>query len=299
VTVSPQRILRRLSAAPTLAVAMTTAPLAAAPAVSPAAAERRAPDRPLRVATFNIHHGTGIDGLLDLERTARVIAQTGADVVGLQEVDRHFHARSDFVDQATWLARRLRMNAAFGANVDVDPLTPGGHRRQFGTAILSRHHILSSTNTLLPRPEGGEQRGLLEVLLTVRGVPVRGYSTHLQHHSQVERLAQVEAIRAHLAGARESVVILGDLNARPEDPEIASLTENLVDAWVEAGAGPGYTYHASALYTRIDYVLSSDDVVTHTAAVVTTDASDHLPVVADLALPGAKVGTGQAVRTTR
>lgn len=290
------RVLRRLSAGLALAVTMVAAPVALAPAASaaavPAAAESRAPDRPLRVATFNIHHGAGLDGLVDLERVARVVEQTGAEVVGLQEVDRHFHARSDFVDQARWLAGRLRMDVAFGANLDEDPLAPGAPRRQYGTAVLSAHHIFSSTNTLLPRPEGGEQRGLLEARLAVRGVPVRVFSTHLQHDSQVERLAQVDAIRAHLAGVGDSVVILGDLNARPEEPEVVALTDDLVDAWAVAGAGAGYTFDASTPHARIDYVLSSDDVVTRTAAVVTTDASDHLPVVADLALPGAKVGVG-------
>ena len=78
--------------------------------------------------------------------------------MGLQEVDRHVHVRSNVVDQASWLARRLRMDVAFGANPDEDPLTPGAPRRQYGTAVLSRPHIPTSTNTLLPPPEGGEQR---------------------------------------------------------------------------------------------------------------------------------------------
>jgi hypothetical protein len=35
--------------------------------------------------------------------------------------------------------------------------------------------------------------------------------------------------------------------------------------------------------------MSSGDVVARTAAVLTTDAADHLPVVADLVLPGQKL----------
>ncbi len=74
----------------------------------------------------------------------------------------------------------------------------------------------------------------------------------------------------------------------------AAITESLLDAWVEAwveaGVGAGHTYPAQGPYSRIDDVLTSDDVVTRTAAVITTNASDHLPVVADVALPGSKVG---------
>jgi endonuclease/exonuclease/phosphatase family metal-dependent hydrolase len=244
------------------------------------------PERLLRVATFNIHHGAGLDGVLDLERIARVVEDGDAQVVGLQEVDRHFGARSDFVDQATWLAERLGMHVVFGANLDLDPLTPEAPRRQYGTAILSRYRIREWRNTLLPRPEGGEQRGLLEALVKVRGVRVRVFNTHLQHNSQVERLAQIARIREVLGQTQESLVLLGDLNAIPASPEIAAITDDLADAWAQAGVGDGFTYDAASPHARIDYVLSSPDVVARTATVVATDASDHLPVVVDLALPG-------------
>jgi endonuclease/exonuclease/phosphatase family metal-dependent hydrolase len=252
-------------------------------------AEAGGAGRPLRAASFNIHHGVGVDGLLNLERIATVIQDTHPDVIGLQEVDRHFGERSDFVDQALWLADRLDLHVVFGANLDLDPLTPGAPRRQYGTAILSRYRIREWRNTLLPRPEGGEQRGLLEAVIRVRGVPVRAFNTHLQHNSQSERLAQVAAIRSIVAEARESVVLVGDLNATPDSPEIGAITEDLADSWAEAGEGDGFTYDAETPHARIDYVLTSSDVVARTAAVVTSDASDHLPVVADLILPGGRV----------
>jgi endonuclease/exonuclease/phosphatase family metal-dependent hydrolase len=272
----------------TLVASTLGATTVAAPA-TPASARAQADERELRVATFNIHHGVGLDGALDLARIAAVVERTGAEVVGLQEVDRHWSERSNFVDQATWLAEWLDMDVAFGANLDLDPPLPGAPRRQYGTAILSSYKIRETTNTLLPRPLGGEQRGLLEALIKVRGIPVRVFNTHLQHDSQVERLAQVDRIRQVLATAQESVVLLGDLNATPDTPEIAGLTDLLVDAWVTAGVGDGFTFDAATPHARIDYVMSSGDVVARTAAVVATDAADHLPVVVDLALPGKKL----------
>jgi endonuclease/exonuclease/phosphatase family metal-dependent hydrolase len=266
-------------------VAATTVAVPAPPAV----ARTVAAERQLRVATFNIHHGVGLDGLLDLARIAATVERTGAEVVGLQEVDRHWSERSDFVDQATLLAELLDMHLAFGANLDLDPPAPGAPRRQFGTAILSAYKIRATTNTLLPRPLGGEQRGLLEGQIKVRGIPVRVFNTHLQHDSQAERLAQVARIRQVLATANESVVLLGDLNATPDTPEIGGLTDLLVDAWVTAGVGDGFTFDAATPHARIDYVMSSGNVVARTAAVLTTDAADHLPVVVDLALPGKRL----------
>jgi endonuclease/exonuclease/phosphatase family metal-dependent hydrolase len=272
----------------TLVASTLGAATVAAPATL-ASTRAQADERELRVATFNIRHGVGLDGALDLARIAAVVERTGAEVVGLQEVDRHWSERSNFVDQATWLAQWLDMDVAFGANLDLDPRVPGAPRRQYGTAILSTYKIRETTNTLLPRPLGGEQRGLLEALIKVRGIPVRVFNTHLQHDSQVERLAQVDRIRQVLATAQESVVLLGDLNATPDTPEIAGLTDLLVDAWVTAGVGDGFTFDAATPHARIDYVMSSGDVVARTAAVVATDAADHLPVVVDLALPGKKL----------
>jgi endonuclease/exonuclease/phosphatase family metal-dependent hydrolase len=93
------------------------------------------------------------------------------------------------------------------------------------------------------------------------------------------------------------VILLGDLNATPQAPEIRTLVENLVDVWKAVGVGAGYTYTSENPTRRIDYVMQSADVVARTIAVLTSpstaEASDHLPVVADVALPGDKVGIGR------
>lgn len=277
-----------------LAAAVLAAPVAAA---SPAGASApQAPARPLAVMTFNIHHGAGADGLVDLSHIAGVIRDHDVDVVGLQEVDRHFGARSDFADQATWLARELRMHVVFGANLDLDPLEAGQPRRQFGTAILTSAPVLDWDNTLLPRFGDHEQRGLLRARLNVRGVPVQVYNTHLEHTNQRERLAQVETITGLIGAQDDSVVLFGDLNADPWTPEIQALTDRLVDAWEAAGIGEGHTYPTYDPHKRIDYVMQSDDVVVRSVAVLTdpesVSASDHLPVLAQVALPGGKVGLG-------
>lgn len=215
-----------------------------------------------------------------------MIAGTGAEVVGLQEVDRHFHERSGFVDQAAWLAERLGAAVAFAAAVDADPPSPGEPRRQYGNAVVSVHPIRSSVTVTLPGSRRRERRVLLDALVTVRGVAVHVVATHLQNRAPDERWAQARAVRDYVAGAAGPVVVLADLNARPHSAEVATLTDHLVDAWVVAGAGPGHTFDAGTPHARIDYVLVSPGVAVRSAATVPTDASDHLPVVADLALPG-------------
>ena len=132
----------------------------------------------------------------------------------------------------------------------------------------------------------------------MRKVPVRVFTTHLQYNSQQERIAQIATVREVIGSAQEPVVLVGDLNARPDTPEIDAITEDLVDAWAEAGVGHGYTYSTESPHARLDYVLHSNDVTPRTAAVLSTDGSDHLPVIADLALLGDRVGAGTPVRST-
>lgn len=244
------------------------------------------PAVPLRVLSYNIHTGIGVDGALDLTRTAAAIRDTGADVVGLQEVDVHWAARSEFRDQARELADALGMRVFFAPIYDLDPLTPGAPRRQYGVAILSRYPVLDTENheitrlsTQDPQPTPRPMPGFAEAVVLVRGIPVHVYSTHLDYRADPSvRAMQVADTRRIMARDRGPQVLLGDFNAEPDAPELAPL-------WTELTAAPaGATYPAQAPEKRIDYVTVSDDVTVRTASVPDTQASDHRPVAADLLL---------------
>lgn len=242
------------------------------------------PARPVSVLTYNIHHGVGVDGVLDLERIAQVIEDSSADVIGLQEVDNHWSSRSDKVDQAAWLAQRLHLHYAFAANLDLDPANPGEPRRQYGTAILSKYKLSDVRNTLLPLYPGQEQRGLLEATIKARGARLTIADTHLTSSNDAERQEQADRVVELLGHRHNPVTLVGDLNAEPADPEIVTLTDVFGDSWVEAGSGPGYTYEAALPTKRIDFVLHSRGVHARHIEVLSTLASDHLPVLADLAV---------------
>jgi endonuclease/exonuclease/phosphatase family metal-dependent hydrolase len=234
--------------------------------------------------TYNIHHGAGTDGVLDLERIAVLIEQSGADVIGLQEVDRHWDARSDWVDQAAWFGQRLKMHFAYAANLDLPPVNPGEPRRQYGTAILSKYPIQHFENTPLPLYPGGEQRGLSVADITVRGAKLRFANTHLTHNNDAERLEQAQQVVELLSGSTTPTMIVGDLNATADKPEIKTLTAVYADTWAEVGEGPGYTIEADNPTKRIDFQLHSAGLRPTGAAVPVTPASDHLPVVASFVL---------------
>ncbi|MGC9441706.1 endonuclease/exonuclease/phosphatase family protein [Streptomyces sp. WG5] len=247
---------------------------------------------PLRVATYNIHAGTGSDGVFDLDRQAAVLRALDADVIGLQEVDVHWGARSQGLDTAEELGRRLGMRVSFAPIYSLDPVEAGGPRREYGVAVLSRFPVRSATNHEITRlstqdrnPAPAPAPGFGEVTLKVRGVPVQVFVTHLDYRSDpAVRVAQVADTRrimarerAELPGARQ--VLLGDFNAEPSAPELRPLWAEVRDA----GTGTGGTYPAAAPVKRIDYVAVGKGVRVRGASVPEEAvASDHRPVVADV-----------------
>ncbi|TXR96340.1 metal-dependent hydrolase [Streptomyces sp. col6] len=259
-----------------------------------AADHGRGPSVPLRVATYNIHAGAGMDNVFDLDRQVAALRSLDADVIGLQEVDVHWGDRSQWRDLAGELGRRLRMHVSFAPIYSLDPVEEGGPRREFGVAVLSRYKILSAENhdltrlsTQDPNPVPAPAPGFGEVVLKVRGLPVHVYATHLDYRGDPSvRTVQVADTRRIMAEDREQErrpvrqILLGDFNAAPTAPELAPLWQELTD--IEPG---GPTYPAQDPVQRIDYVaVSKDTVRVRDAAVAETLASDHRPVVADLLL---------------
>ncbi|MGC5345089.1 endonuclease/exonuclease/phosphatase family protein [Streptomyces sp. DT171] len=242
----------------------------------------------LRVATYNIHAGAGMDDVFDLDRQADQLRSLKADVIGLQEVDVHWSARSEWRDVARELGERLRMRVSFAPIYSLDPATPGAPRREFGVAVLSRYRIESAENheitrlsTQAPDPLPAPAPGFGEVTVRVRGLPVHVYVTHLDYRADPSvRTAQIADTRRIMAEDRGRKVLLGDFNASPTAAELAPLWRELTD--VEPGSP---TYPARDPVRRIDYVaVSKDGVRVRGAAVPETLASDHRPVVADLLL---------------
>ena len=206
--------------------------------------------------------------------------------MALQEVGRHWSADSDFRDQAAELERRLGMASVYGANLDRDPPQPGARRRQYGTAILSAWPVLESVNIPLPRATAAnEQRGLLVLDVDVDGEAMRLFNAHLGVSAEERRL-QVQAILEESDRTSVAHALLGDLNARPDAPELAPLFERFADAWAAAGAGEGFTFPASAATARIDYVLVSPGLHIRSVRVPQLPGSDHLALVAELTLAG-------------
>ena len=243
-------------------------------------------DTVIRVLVYNIHAGRDASGEENLERVATLIAETGADLALLQEVDRGTR-RSGGVDQLAELERRTGFHGAFGRTLDYQ----GG---EYGIAVLSRWPIRSDTLLALPvepaqERAGGsyEPRGALRVIVDAPGPDVGVVNTHLDASGDDHyRRQEVEAVRRIAADLRASLdwtVVGGDFNAEPGTPTIRTMVDDgWRDAWAECGAGDGRTFPAHAPVKRIDYLFVSVGPGCADARVAETTTSDHRPLLVTL-----------------
>lgn len=251
------------------------------------------PPIPVRLVTFNTRHGVGTDDRHDLPRLARVLEAAEADLICLQEVDRHWGPRSEEVDQALLLSRALDMQLAWGPAIEKP--NPGGEPRQYGNALLSRLPILISDVHLLPGT--GEPRSALRTMVELDGAALWVTTTHLSTRPAEERRAQAAALAALHSDSMETGVVVGDFNTEPDAADLAPLRARFREAWDlapdrgdQAGwrfwqADQGDTFPSENPSKRIDHVWVSDGVEVTAARVLDGDgASDHLPFVVDLAV---------------
>lgn len=244
---------------------LTLLPAARASAEGPAPA-------PIRILTYNIHHGEGVDGKLDLQRIARVIDESEADLVALQEVDVKTR-RSGGVDQAAELARLTKMHAHFARAMDFG----GG---QYGVAVLSKHEIVKTRSHALPNDAGAEPRAAAEITVKIGGAMLTLVSTHLDHRSDALRMRQWETLAKALSEVRGPAVLAGDLNDTPESKLIAAIKKE----WTDATAKPGEpTIPAEKPRQKIDFVFISPAAkfkIIESKVIEEKVASDHRPVLA-------------------
>jgi endonuclease/exonuclease/phosphatase family metal-dependent hydrolase len=241
---------------------------------------RPAPDRAFRVMTYNIHHGEGLDGKVDLERIVNLIKREGADIVALQEVDQGTErtGRRDFPAE---LARLSGMSCVFSNNYDFQ----GG---RYGNAVLTRFPVKQTLNTHFNMLRPGEQRGILQLVLDVHGRELVFMATHIDFRSDdSERLANAAEVGELLKNyAGKPVILCGDFNDVPGSRTHQKFAELFVDSWTVAGSGDGFTIPAEKPAKRIDYIwLSRDGSIEPLRLwVPTSEASDHLPVVGEFRL---------------
>lgn len=227
----------------------------------------------MRVCTWNVQHGLPPDGgAPDLARGLPALAALGADVVALQELDRHLE-RSARVDQPALAA------AALGGELVRGPALRRG-RGDYGVALVVRGAVLGHDLVALDGP--GEPRALLQAEVVLAGRRWTVATVHLATRPAVAR-AQLAQALAHLAGAADPAVLLGDANLGGR--AVAEVVGG--QGWSVLPGPP--THPARSPRRRIDHVVLRGVTAARTE-VVHLPVGDHRAVVADL-VPATTAGS--------
>ena len=221
---------------------------------------------PVRVMTYNIHGGYGLNGRQDVEAIARVIESAQTDVVVLQEIERGWLLEGS-TDLLALLSQRLNMPYTV-MGTPTDPIS--------GNAILSRYSIVATGQGDLPRVDTLVGRGYLWAQIDLgAGEMLRVVTTHLHHEPERSevRTAQVDTLLGAL-GTQPQTVLAGDMNAVTGSPEIQLiLGTDFVDSWAEAGSGAR---------PPIDWIFHTPDLIAYDVVKIESPASDHPAVVATI-----------------
>lgn len=235
--------------------------------------------RTVKLLCYNIHHAAPPtkSNVIDLAAIAKVINESGADLVALQEVDAYTR-RSGPYNQAQELGKLTGMSPYFFKAIEYD----GG---EYGIAILSRLPVLETNRYPLPRMEGngGEPRVLATAMIQLRSKEkVLLACTHLDsRRDSINRLLQVKAITALLKDSDVPILIAGDFNAAPGTEVI-----NILDQHFTRTCDPcDSTVPVDNPQRAIDFIAVSPPAIFKVKkhfVIPEQYASDHLPVFAEL-----------------
>ncbi|KPP90128.1 MAG: endonuclease/exonuclease/phosphatase family protein [Roseicyclus sp.] len=229
----------------------------------------------VKVASYNIRKGIGLDRRRDPLRILRVLGEIDADIVALQEADRRFGTRESVLPQV--LIENHSDYEAVPLDVQVDSM--GWH----GNALLVRRGITVEHHDIIHIP-CLEPRGVVTATLGVAGRSLAVFGMHLDLSGLWRtRQARVIADLAAAASERGATVLMGDLNewrARAGTFREFERHFSILD--------PGPSFHAARPVGRLDRImhcarLTLEDCGVHRGALASR-ASDHLPVWAEFTL---------------
>ena len=197
----------------------------------------------IRVSTYNIHRGKGLDGKKDISRIVDLVRSD--DVTGLQEVRGPWFFGDE--NQAEYLGGALDTGWLFA------PTQTRFNRIYTGNGLLSRIAVGSWEVTPLIWTESEQSltsrrhRNRITARIIISGVPVTIINTHLDRGNV--RTAQLHNLLAEF-DRHERIILLGDLNTNPGSPEIIN--------WLSKNPGTDVIAQSlgdADLPFRVDWIL--------------------------------------------
>lgn len=225
----------------------------------------------VRVMSYNVRNGRGVDGVKSIERCAEIVRKAQPDVVAVQELD-SCSTRNKF-----YVLGKMA-EAAGGYHAYYGPTIPyrGG---KYGIGILSKKPAKSVAFHRLPCRK--EPRGMLLVEFDKYYLA----STHLSLNEE-DRVTSVGIIRDVVSKLNKPVFIAGDMNARPTSKPMMAFKEFAK----VLNNDSKFTIPSNKPRACIDYILGVNGSFKVLKDYVGYDVlySDHLPLYVDVKIGKAK-----------
>lgn len=226
----------------------------------------------IKVLSYNIRHGQGLDGKIDLPRIASVLSAWDADFICLQEVDVN-RPRSFSVHQPEYLAGALNMHYVFGAAINYGS-------GAYGNAVLSRFPIIKSLNHVLPATD--PKRAMLEARFEIQGKVLRLCNTHMELDRSLRLNQMQDFIIPFMLTENIPTLFCGDLNEDPHGAAVRYLGNYLQDSFTMNKGKQQYTFPANQPQERMDYIFYNAACAAVDFQILDAAASDHLPILAGI-----------------
>lgn len=222
----------------------------------------------IKVASYNMRKGIGLDRRRDPGRVLAVLGELDADIVALQEADRRFGTRASAIPPNMFNDHSDYVPVA----IDGRPHSIGWH----GNALLVRKGAVVEESHALHLPTL-EPRGAVAATVRIGDTRLRVIGMHLDI-SGLRRRQQARAILAHIADSEDlPTILMGDCNEwRNRGGCLHDFSEH--HPMVEIG----HSFHSRKPVARLDRIFASPDLRAVDAGVhsspLAARASDHLPI---------------------
>ena len=227
--------------------------------------------------SFNTQHCMNyITKEIDFDVMADAIKKFSPDVVGLQEM-RGEGSDAEYDEQVEILAKLTSMSYyRFGKAIDFE-------KGPYGNGILSKIPIISSEVIKIPDPNPRTGKRYYETRAVLK-VKLEGNVTVLVSHfglNDDEKENAVKTVTEHLEN--EKCILMGDLNALPDESVLLPIRERMKDA-AEGFCEGLLSCPSDNPDKKIDYIFVSPDVEVLSSDIPDHIASDHRPHIAEVCI---------------
>ena len=239
-------------------------------------------DKSLRILSYNVH----LFNAYEENPQPKIVAETFSDILDSQHPDiiciQEFYAENE-VDFSEYSYQYIYYR----------------NSERLGHAILSKYPIVNkgsfdfknSGNNALYIDVVKNKDTLRVYNLHLQSLGIKSSISSLQEGDKerfIKRTSnafkmqqeQAEIIKKHQQASKYPVLLCGDFNNTPFSYVYHNLSDNLKDTFIEKGNGLGTTYLFDFFPTRIDYIMSSEDLNVVSFENIKTTFSDHYPVSA-------------------